>query len=119
MKWNRLCTLEQLESLHQASQRQPIVIFKHSTRCSISAFAKKRFEAGWSVEESVAQAWLLDLIAFRELSNAIAARYGVAHESPQVILLSEGRAIYDVSHLDIQPEEIVRQIEAIAPSQSE
>ncbi len=103
MKWNQLETLSQLDELHHSSHQQPVVIFKHSTRCSISAFAKHRFEQGWD-GSGKASAWLLDLIRFREVSNEIAARYGVPHESPQVIVLVGGKAVYDASHMDIDPQ---------------
>lgn len=110
MKWDRLETLAQLDELHQASQHRPVVIFKHSTRCSISAFAKHRFEQGWEESDEVS-VWLLDLLRFREVSNEVAVRYGVPHESPQVIVLAGGKAIYDASHMDIDPQVVRSHVE--------
>lgn len=115
MKWQHLESLEQLDALHQESQGRPVVIFKHSTRCSISAFAKHRFELGWP-DEPKASAWLLDLIRFREISNEIAHRYGVAHESPQVIVLAGGQAVYHASHMDIDPQVVVAEAEKVMAS---
>ncbi|RMD71205.1 MAG: DUF2847 family protein, partial [Bacteroidetes bacterium] len=57
--------------------------------------------------------WLLDLIRFRELSNEIAHRYGVAHESPQVIAIVGGQAVYHASHMDIDPEVVRAEVEKV------
>ncbi|MGZ9676042.1 bacillithiol system redox-active protein YtxJ [Flavobacterium sp. GNP001] len=100
MQWNNLETISQLDELVALSQDQAVVIFKHSTRCSISRMALKQFENEFDFADRV-QPFYLDLIAFREVSNEIAARFGVVHQSPQLILIKEGKAVYDVSHSDI------------------
>ena len=115
MKWHHLESVEQLDTLHRSSQERPVVIFKHSTRCSISAFAKHRFEQGWP-DGARAEAWLLDLIRFREISNEIAHRYGVVHESPQVIVLAGGQAVYHASHMDIDPQMVAAEAEKVMAS---
>ncbi len=100
MQWNNLETISQLDELVALSQEQAVVIFKHSTRCSISRMALKQFENEFDFSDLV-QPFYLDLIAFREVSNEIAARFGVVHQSPQLILIKEGKAVYNVSHSDI------------------
>lgn len=100
MQWNNLETISQLDELVALSQDEAVVIFKHSTRCSISRMALKQFESEFDFADRV-QPYFLDLIAFREVSNEIAARFGVVHQSPQLILIKEGKAVYDVSHSDI------------------
>lgn len=100
MQWNNLETISQLDEIVALSQEQAVVIFKHSTRCSISRMALKQFENEFDFSDLV-QPFYLDLIAFREVSNEIAARFGVVHQSPQLILIKEGKAVYDVSHSDI------------------
>lgn len=100
MQWNNLETISQLDELVPLSQDQSVVIFKHSTRCSISRMALKQFENEFDFSDLV-QPFYLDLIAFREVSNEIAARFGVVHQSPQLILIKEGKAVYNVSHSDI------------------
>lgn len=100
MQWNNLETISQLDEVVALSQEQAVVIFKHSTRCSISRMALKQFENEFDFADRV-QPYFLDLIAFREVSNEIAARFGVVHQSPQLILIKEGKAVYDVSHSDI------------------
>jgi bacillithiol system protein YtxJ len=100
IQWNNLETISQLDELVALSQEQAVVIFKHSTRCSISRMALKQFENEFDFADRV-QPYFLDLIAFREVSNEIAARFGVVHQSPQLILIKQGKAVYDVSHSDI------------------
>ena len=100
MQWNNLETISQLDEVVTLSQEQAVVIFKHSTRCSISRMALKQFENEFDFADRV-QPYFLDLIAFREVSNEIAARFGVVHQSPQLILIKQGKAVYDVSHSDI------------------
>lgn len=100
MQWNNLETISQLDEVVALSQEQAVVIFKHSTRCSISRMALKQFENEFDFADRV-QPYFLDLIAFREVSNEIAARFGVVHQSPQLILIKEGKAVYNVSHSDI------------------
>lgn len=105
MQWNNLETISQLDELVALSQDQSVVIFKHSTRCSISRMALKQFENEFDFSDLV-QPFYLDLIAFREVSNEIAARFGVVHQSPQLILIKEGKTVYNVSHSDIDAGEL-------------
>jgi len=92
----------QLEAVDGASRERPVLIFKHSTRCSISSAALNRLEKGWSTaDDALHTVFFLDLIRYRSLSNAIAARYGVEHESPQVLVIRNGQCVYTVSHLGI------------------
>lgn len=107
MNWNSLVEEAQLEAIREESQMHPVVIFKHSTRCSISSMALARMERSWKDQESGGTApYLLDLIANRSLSNAVATEFGVQHQSPQVLLISKGECIYDASHYDISFNEI-------------
>lgn len=105
MQWNNLETISQLDELVALSQDQSVVIFKHSTRCSISRMALKQFENEFDFSDLV-EPFYLDLIAFREVSNEIAARFGVVHQSPQLILIKEGKTVYNVSHSDIDAGEL-------------
>jgi bacillithiol system protein YtxJ len=96
LDWNILDTIEQLELIQTESFNKPQLLFKHSTRCSISSMAKSRLDSHDSGE--TCDVYYLDLISYREISNAIADKFGVAHESPQVILLKDGKAVYNASH---------------------
>lgn len=96
MNWKELNNVAQLQQLVAASATQSILLFKHSTRCSISRMALQRLEREW--EEVGVDAYLLDLLNFRSVSNAIAEQCGVEHQSPQVLLLKNGVCIYHASH---------------------
>ena len=100
INWIELTDLNQLDEIAATSNEKPVVIFKHSTRCSISRMALKQFEREFDLE-NVVDAYFLDLIAHRDISNEIAERFNVYHESPQLILIKNGKAVYDVSHSDI------------------
>jgi bacillithiol system protein YtxJ len=100
VNWIPLQLMGQLDELTALSNEKPVFIFKHSTRCSISRFALKQFENEFDLHNTI-DAYFLDLITYREISNEIAARFGVPHQSPQLILIKGGKAIYDVSHSDI------------------
>ena len=107
--WTELFHIDQLDRLAEASHQRAQVIFKHSTRCSISRVALSRFDrATPSTKEN--NYYLLDLLEHRSISNAIAERFGVMHESPQVLIIQHGKSIYDASHLDIEPAEISERV---------
>jgi bacillithiol system protein YtxJ len=103
INWIELTDLSQLTQIEAVSNEKPVVIFKHSTRCSISRMALKQFEREFDLE-NVVDAYFLDLIAHRDISNEIANKFNVYHESPQLILIKNGKAVYDVSHSDITVE---------------
>ncbi|MBV7532213.1 bacillithiol system redox-active protein YtxJ [Chitinophaga sp. sic0106] len=105
MNWKLLTNEEQLQVINAASADQTIVIFKHSTRCSISSMAKSRLER--SDAPQGVTFYYLDLIANRSVSNAIESMYNVPHESPQILLIRNGKCIYDESHNGIRMEDIV------------
>lgn len=100
VNWIPLQLMGQLDELTAHSNEKPVLIFKHSTRCSISRFALKQFENEFELHDSI-DAYFLDLISYREISNEIAARFGVQHQSPQLLLIKNGKAIYNASHSDI------------------
>ncbi|MBG6188843.1 bacillithiol system redox-active protein YtxJ [Flavobacterium sp. CAN_S2] len=105
INWNELTDLGQLNEIIAVSNEKPVAIFKHSTRCSVSRMALKQFENEFNSSDKVTP-YFLDLIAHRDISNEIANRFGVTHQSPQLILIKEGKAIYSVSHSDIDAEEL-------------
>ena len=94
--WKEMTTEAQISEAVELSHEKPQLIFKHSTRCSISSMAKDRLEREWNLEN--VEPWYLDLIAYRNISTAIAMQLGVHHESPQAILLKEGVVVYEASH---------------------
>ena len=105
MHWIHLTDEEQLKQVINKSQIRPQVIFKHSTRCSISAVALQRMQK--AQQPDGLDFYFLDLLAHRPLSNKIAEIFGVHHESPQVLLIKEGKCIFDESHLGISMNDLV------------
>ncbi|EIM77212.1 hypothetical protein A3SI_08029 [Nitritalea halalkaliphila LW7] len=100
--WKSLQNAQHLAEALTASQQRPVVIFKHSTRCSISSMAWDRLKRNWSAEDDqIADAYFLDLIQYRDISNAVAQQLGVEHASPQVLLLRDGKVLYHESHMGI------------------
>lgn len=105
INWIPLNYLGQLDEMVAFSNQKPAVIFKHSTRCSVSRFALKQFENEFDLEDQV-DIYFLDLLEHRDISNEIANRFGVYHQSPQLLLIKEGKSVYDVSHSDIDAGEL-------------
>ena len=103
--WKTLDQKSQLEELEKESFTSPVVLFKHSTRCSISHMAKGRLE---SSSEGAPEIYYLDLIRYRDISNEIAERFNVRHESPQIIIIKDGKAVYNASHGGISMNEIIQ-----------
>lgn len=100
MIWNKLENIEQLATIEKESLDKPIVIFKHSTRCQISKMALKQFESEFDSQEKMIP-YFLDLLEHRDISNEIASRYHVLHQSPQIIVVKYESAIYNASHESI------------------
>lgn len=102
MNWTSINSFHQLEEISSASNEMAVLIFKHSTSCSISGAALNRLERNFKPEEwSGIKTYFLDLLSFRDISKAIADKFEVAHESPQAILIKDGKAVYSASHFDI------------------
>ncbi len=97
-EWNVLEEPSQLAKLREISYQKPVVLFKHSVRCGVSAMAKHHLESNWSLLSGELEFYFLDLIRHRSISNQIAEEFNVRHQSPQVIVLREGRVIYHTSH---------------------
>lgn len=98
---------DQLELIREESKSKPVLIFKHSARCSISRVALDRLERRWSVDADRIKPYFLDLLTYREMSNRVASQFNVEHESPQILLIRNGSAILDRSHFDIEIGEIL------------
>ncbi|RYY11503.1 MAG: bacillithiol system redox-active protein YtxJ [Chitinophagaceae bacterium] len=104
MEWKVLRDDNELNEIVKKSETLPQVIFKHSTRCSISSVAKNRLEKASA--PSGADFYYLDIISYRSISNNIAERFMVHHESPQILVIRNGNCIYDESHMGIRMSDI-------------
>lgn len=105
MNWIPLDEEEQIEKIIERSQNTPQVIFKHSTRCSVSSMAKNRLDKNDNPEGI--DFYYLDLIKHRNLSNKIAEDFKVQHQSPQILIIRDGKCTYTESHSAIMMDEIV------------
>ena len=105
MHWIHLTDEEQLKQVVTKSQQRPQVIFKHSTRCSISAVALQRLQ---KVDQpNDIDFYFVDLLSYRQISSKIATVFKVDHQSPQILLIKDGECIYEESHMSISMDEIV------------
>ncbi len=108
MNWNKLEDAGQLAAINEESKTGKVMLFKHSTRCSISSMALNRIESNWKDSDNqLVKPYYLDLIAHRDISNLIAEQYGVEHQSPQVLIISNGKCIYHESHNNIRYTDII------------
>jgi bacillithiol system protein YtxJ len=108
MTWTQLKSADQLDEIKQ--QEGYSLIFKHSTRCSISMMAKRRFELDWDNLPTDMPLYFLDLIQHRDISSQVAQVFNVHHESPQLLLIKDGECILDQSHGEISVEETLSEI---------
>lgn len=111
--WHPLTEEDQLEEIKKESSEKTVAIFKHSTRCGISRMVLKGFEKDFDLgEEDGYKLYFLDLLANRNISNEVAKRFNVQHESPQLIIIKDGNVVHHSSHHGIRVDnvrEFVRQ----------
>ncbi|MCX2742032.1 bacillithiol system redox-active protein YtxJ [Pontibacter anaerobius] len=113
MNWHPLTSVDQLEEIMDESKNTPVVIFKHSTACSISSTAKSRLERQWAgAGIDHVKPYYLDLISYRPVSNEVAELLQVRHQSPQLLLVQDGVCTYDASHLGISVDALKKQVAA-------
>lgn len=108
MNWINLTTVQQLEDIKQRSFERPQVIFKHSTSCSISSTVLNRLNRSEAPDNT--DFYYLEILQHKGLSTQIATDFGVTHESPQILLIEEGSAVYDESHMGISMDEITERV---------
>ena len=110
INWVPLSESSQLDTLIKLSKTKPVLIFKHSTRCGISRMALKSFEKQYDLSADQIELYFLDLLNYRALSDEIATRFHISHQSPQVIVLQNEKVVYHDSHYQISVEEIKKVI---------
>ena len=99
--FNRIALTEadQIEDIINSSAEKPILIFKHSTRCGISTMILKRFEN--KISNHATPYYFLDIIKHRPLSNLIQDKFGVRHQSPQLLVIKNGKVVAHDSHYGV------------------
>lgn len=99
--WKPLSSVSQLDEITETSKTKPVAIFKHSTRCGISRMVLKQFERDFDLEEESIELYYLDLLSYRTISDEIAARFQVLHQSPQLLVIKNGVCVAHGSHYEI------------------
>jgi len=107
LPWIFLTSESQLEEIVRKSFEKPQVVFKHSTRCSISSVSMNKFVKNYNIPKEDADLYYLDLLNYRSVSDEVGYRFQVMHQSPQVLVIKNGEAVYDASHYAIQTDKIL------------
>ncbi len=108
MNWIQVKNIEQLAEISEKSVHNTIAIFKHSTRCGISGMVLKNIQKEIeNFKEPYSEVYLLDLISYREISNMISKKWGIEHQSPQLILIKKNKVIHHSSHYSIDPKLLI------------
>ncbi len=98
VNWIPLNTMEQLDEIISNSTTKTQAIFKHSTRCGISNMVMKQFENQFNLSDDEIDIYFLDLLKFRDISNAISSKFIVVHQSPQLIVIKDKKVTAHDSH---------------------
>ena len=99
--WIDLNTMEQLDAIVDKSKTKPQFIFKHSTRCGVSRMVISQLKRDYQLSKNDADLYYLDLLAYRAISNEIAERFEVMHQSPQLLVVKNGVVVAHESHSGI------------------
>jgi len=100
--WSNLTEESQIAEIIALSNSIPVYIFKHSTTCGISAQAKENLEISFQNTDKPFLLYYLDLLKYRSVSNEVASRLNVHHQSPQLILVHNGQVAFTTSHHKIK-----------------
>lgn len=110
IEWISLNSVDQLEDIKAASSVKPQVIFKHSTTCGISRMVLNMFTSSNAIEPRTMDMYFLDLLANRDVSNAVAEKFQVMHQSPQMLIIKNGVVVAHDSHGAINELELANYI---------
>ena len=108
--WIELTDENQIEQIAGNSFEKPCVIFKHSVSCGISLHIMHKLENNWDFDNDDLNFYYLDLLAHRNISNKIAEYFGVLHQSPQILIIKNGKAISHFSHQAISIDQIKKHL---------
>ena len=98
--WKLLIDENQLDAILKESNQKPIIIFKHSTRCGTSMMVKNSFQSNYNLGNTFTL-YYLDLIKYRNISNKIENLFNISHQSPQLIIIKNGKVVAHSSHYEI------------------
>lgn len=113
-----ITTKNEWQQLLIQSEKQPVIIFKHSATCPISAAAHRQMQEfeGDPIDASISKVIVQNS---REVSDQIAEDLGIEHESPQVIIMVKQQSVYDVSHHSIEADDVRKHFEEVHQRVSE
>jgi bacillithiol system protein YtxJ len=105
--WNSLTDLSQIDEIVKKSFNKTQLVFKHSTRCSISRTALSKFERNFDNDNKSMDLFYLDLLENRLISNKIAEQFNIEHQSPQVLVIKNGNCVFTATHNVIDADEVI------------
>lgn len=111
INWISLTELNQLEEIKELSKTETVAIFKHSTRCGISRMVIKMFEKQFDENLTDFKVFYLDLLNHRDISDEIGYTFQVLHQSPQILVIKNKKAIAHASHYDITTLDLKKYLE--------
>ncbi len=110
MNWKDLTSISDLNDAISSSENRLVVLFKHSTRCSISRMSLKILEMGWDSSLDNVDVYYLDLLKYRDVSNSISEQLSIEHQSPQLLVLHQGKVLGVSNHSGINAEEVKKHL---------
>jgi len=108
-KYTEITSISEWENVLQQSKEKPVLLFKHSTTCPISAAAYSEFT---SLETEV-DAYLVKVIESRPVSNEIESDLSIQHQSPQAFVISNEKSVWNASHWNITEKNITKALEEV------
>ncbi|MFF2753559.1 bacillithiol system redox-active protein YtxJ [Psychrobacillus sp. NPDC058041] len=106
--YEEITSVSQWKDILEQSNKEPILVFKHSTTCPVSAHAYGEF----SSFDSPIKTFLVKVIESRAVSNEVGTDLGIKHESPQAFLISNGKAVWNASHWKITKKDLTKAVES-------
>ncbi len=98
LPWIPLNDIKQIAYISKKSKLKTQVIFKHSTRCGISSMVQRQFVSQYNFSEKELDLYYLDILSYRNLSNEVGYAFQLLHESPQMLIIKNGRLVAHASH---------------------
>jgi bacillithiol system protein YtxJ len=105
----------ELDAVLGESHRRPVLLFKHSYTCGVSAEAldELRLHIDEATSASIQYA-MVTVQTHRDVSNAVSQRLGVRHETPQAILVRDGRVVWTASHFRVNAAELQKALTTVS-----
>lgn len=98
MNWINITNTEQLSEINAQSSKEGVLVFKFSPGCAINYVVRKLLEREWAEGEMRMNTYMVDVLSQKALSDKVAADYSTQHESPQVLIIKNGKPVFTASH---------------------